>query len=365
MKISPILIVFALILPLHGEALMNLNEEKPKPRFAITESVWPAQPGEAVVCLWADDKLAAYSVGVDDNSAPDVEWWLKNAGERGIPVTWFLVSSWINDRMPLGGTAEMWKKVRAAGHDVQSHSATHLTAVGPDWKGIEWEYADSVREIEAKIPGTVVQFLAYPGGKDMDKNDRDIAAKYFLAARGVVGTPNPANAIDYLNVNAMSRSNVGDPKAPWADLNNVLDKSRERGRYYRGWAFPFFHSLDQEVALPLLDFYVSNRDKLWAGLFADVARYGQERDTAQLRTESSEEGKIVLSLTDKMDDGSYDYPLTLKVRLPVAWTSVYATQGSAKLETTMVSHEGGNYGLVKAVPDRGAITLTPVELSPP
>jgi len=61
-----------------------------------------------------------------------------------------------------------------------------------------------------------------------------------------------------------------------------------------------------------------------------------------------------------MDDKLFDFPLTVKVRLPEAWTAVAAVQGDKPVEAKIVEHEGGKFALVKAVPDRGAVTLTPV-----
>ena len=357
-RFAPVCALLLLPAALLAGGLRNLNEEKPAPRFKVTDPVWPEKPGEAVVCLWENDKLAAFSVGVDDNNAGDVGWWLKEAGGRGIPITWFLVSGWIGTRAA-GGTGEIWRRVCADGHDVQSHSATHLADVGPDWRGIDWEYSESIRRIEEEVPGKPVRVLAYPGGPNMGKNDRNVAASHFLAARGTVGTPNPANATDYLNVNAMSRCHTGaSPEMPWCDLNSVLDRSRENGRYYRGWAFPFFHTVKPETAIPILDFYVNNKDKLWAALFLDVARYGQERDTAKVTTAESGAERIVLDLTDQMDDRFYDYPLTLKVRLPDDWTGFKGEQAGRQLAAAPVKHAGAIYGLIPATPDRGGITLT-------
>ncbi len=341
-----------------GQSLFNLSEQKPAARFPVTDPVWPLQPGDATVCLWEDDKLAACSVGVDDNNAQDVEWWLKEAGSRGVPVTWFLVSGWIEKRMPLGGTGELWKRVKSAGNDVQSHSVTHLVDVGPEWKGIEWEYTESIRQIEEKVPGHAVRLLAYPGGPNMAKNDRQIAAKHFLSVRGVTGTPNPANATDYLDVNAMSTCHVGDrPEKPWCNLNNILDKNLEGGRFYRGWAFPFFHTVKPETALPVLDFLAANGDRLWCGLFADVTRYGQERDTARLSTQSVEDRRIILDLVDGMDDRFFDYPLTVKVRLQDGWTPASVTQDGHAIDFRQIEREGGVYCLFKAAPDRGRIVI--------
>jgi hypothetical protein len=73
--------------------LLNLSETPLKPRFKVTDRVWPATVGEASICLWNDDKLAAFSITIDDNPANDVEWWLEKSKEMDIPLTWFLISS--------------------------------------------------------------------------------------------------------------------------------------------------------------------------------------------------------------------------------------------------------------------------------
>ena len=50
-------------LPVSEGKLRNLAETPVTPRFPITDKVWPAKAGEASICLWEDDKVAAFSVG--------------------------------------------------------------------------------------------------------------------------------------------------------------------------------------------------------------------------------------------------------------------------------------------------------------
>ena len=101
------------------------------------------------------------------------------------------------------------------------------------------------------------------------------------------------------------------------------------------------------------------KDRLWIGTFPAVAKYGQERDTATLKTVSSDAKRIVLSLADRMDDTLFDEPLTIKVRLPDAWRGVRATQGGKPVYPAFIAHDGIPYALVDAVPDRGEIVLLP------
>ncbi len=58
-----------------------------------------------------------------------------------------------------------------------------------------------------------------------------------------------------------------------------------------------------------------------------------------------------------MKDDIFDYPLTVKVRLPNGWKSAKATQGGKPVPVRFVTHEGAPYVLVDAVPDRGAVRV--------
>ena len=56
-------------------------------------------------------------------------------------------------------------------------------------------------------------------------------------------------------------------------------------------------------------------------------------------------------------DDIFDYPLTVKVRLPDGWKSAKATQGGKPVAVRFVSHDGAPYALVEAVPDKGAVRV--------
>jgi hypothetical protein len=46
------------------------------------------------------------------------------------------------------------------------------------------------------------------------------------------------------------------------------------------------------------------------------------------------------------------------VRLPDGWKTVRAAQGETPVDVSLVEHAGCRFGLVQAVPDRGAVALT-------
>ena len=97
-------------------------------------------------------------------------------------------------------------------------------------------------------------------------------------------------------------------------------------------------------------------ERLWVSRFDDAVKYGQERDSATL-TSALKGEKIEFMLTDRMKDDIFDFPLTVKVRLPDGWTSAKATQGGKPVAVRFVSHDSAPYALVEAVPDKGTVVV--------
>ena len=361
---------------LSSAALGQSNEKPPAkpvpiaPRFQINDRDWPANFGEGSVCLWKDDSLAALSITIDDNWAPDHPWWLEMGRKYGLRLTWFVITGRVGTGLNWG-TWDDFRKLFHEGHDVQSHTLTHLHTESPEWKGIEPEYVVSQRAIEKEIPGDKCLALAYPGGPNSALNDPEIAAKYYVCARGATGSVNSANQTNYKQTNSIGADIfIGDAKFPSQDLTTLLEKKPSgMGNYYRGWYCCHFHGVKPETREHLEQRFAVVKQKvqsgeLWPGLFREVCQYGQERDTAHLETREASPARVVLQLTDKMDDARFDFPLTLKVRLDPTWTTVKAVQNSKEVEAKRIEHDGAVYALVQAVPDRGPLILTHADARP-
>ncbi|TSJ78430.1 hypothetical protein FPL22_03785 [Rariglobus hedericola] len=368
--------------------LPNLSEKPRQPRFPLTPRVWPAKPGEASVCLWEDDKVAAVSFGIDDNNAMEVPMWLEiSRTYGGIPITWNLITSNIDgviDRGRVGsaGTWTLWKSVLDQGYQIQSHSVSHVgnPVLEDGWPGPDWEAAESMRQLDTNLPGQHTKVFVPPGASikffAVSGAWRASVVKYYASARGSSGIPiNPANQTDYFDIR--TTANIGPfvadevtPGTPaWIannQLKSILDPAHKN---YRGWATFFTHALNfKDAALlttkdpalaKVFDFYNKNRDQLWVGQFANVALYGQQRDTATIKILRTDASGIALDLTSRMDPEVFDYPLTVKVRLPDAWAAVAASQAGSPVPCSVVRNDGATYALVKARPDRGEILVAP------
>lgn len=370
LSLAAVLSVLAIGSSFAGEQLRNIAEAAPKTgRFKVpADLVWPANPGEADICLWGGDKFAAFSITIDDNCKPDHEWWLKMSDELGIKLTWFVITDRVGGRNAgFDGTWADWQKLVDAGHSVQSHTTNHNSAKNAKRELTEAEldamYGDSLKALSDNLKNNRACCIAYPRGEP----HKAVVAKYVIAARGTNGVPDTPDRVDYLCTNSggceamaeMIATGKTEKGPKWLHSKSYLK---------RAWAVQLYHLVqhgrtDEEKATAQkkteaeLRSIASHKDRIWFGRFEDVARYGQERDTATLKVTENGADKIAFELTDRMDDNLFDYPLTVKVCLPAGWTAAKATQGGKSAAVKVVEHEGKSYALVDAVPDRGTVTI--------
>lgn len=339
-----------------------------EPRFVMTGPVWPQSIGDGDICLWQDDLLAAATITIDDNHCQDHAWWSLTAKKYGVRFTWFVITDRVGEGSGMFGNWSDFVALQSEGHDIQSHSRDHFPNFpksGP--LSLLENYSESITAIESSVPGSRIRTFAYPFGLKEPPNDAALATQHYNCARGVIGLLNAANQISYLNVNSLSTDGyeggfpLGDPKH-FAYIPGLLDPE---SKSYRGWLCIHSHGVTPEkmnAITDVLDHLTDPSNAYWIAPYTEVALYAQERDTATLRTQVlSGEEEIRFTLTDKMDDTSFDQPLTVKIRIDNSWEKVVVTQAGESLETVVVEHEGNRFALVRVIPDRGTVSITPLK----
>ena len=330
-----------------------------------------AKPGEADVCLWSGDRFACCSITIDDNCKPDHDWWLKLSDELGIKLTWFVITDHCVKKNNPGfnGTWADWQRLANAGHSIQSHTtnhkAKHADVPMPTDEELHSMYRDSLKAINDNVTNNFACCIAYPRGEPHP----EIAAKYAIACRGVHGVPNAANSIDYMCTGKGAPGKGHVQMVAFGETSEGPKWIQGMKNLRRGWNVVLYHLVhagrddatrakNAASAEAEVRYIASLKDeRLWVARFDDAVKYGQERDSATL--ESALKGDAVeFTLTDRMKDDLFDFPLTVKVRLPDGWKSAKATQGGKKAAVRIVSHEGAPYALVEAVPDRGTVRIT-------
>ena len=89
-------------------------------RFTVADRVWPANVGDADVCLWNDDKLSAFTITIDDNQEGDINFWKSMQSKYGFNFTWFVITEAEDDKY----NVKDWTKfvdLQGLGNEVQGH----------------------------------------------------------------------------------------------------------------------------------------------------------------------------------------------------------------------------------------------------
>lgn len=329
---------------------MNLDPVTTE-RFPLTEPDWPSEPGEASVCLWHNDKIAAASITIDDNIESDHEWWQTMHWIYNLDYTWFIILNSVSS----------WDKYQAlidAGNEVQGHDNCNINDYDTATYRGELEYTKL--QINNNLTDNNCITYAYPCG---DQSKQDIARSIYISIRGVTGVLNHANKINYIDLNSRSATN------DIHDIRVLLDPSETlwNQSYYRGWASYHYHSIaskkvETEAFLSALS---AKTDSIWVGKYSEVARYAQERDSHSLDLTENNDSTIIFTLSDEMKDEYFDFPLTVKIRIDNSWEDIHATQGNSGIEAELIEFQGNKYALVQAVPDQGEVSLSKFEINTP
>ena len=102
--------------------------------------------------------------------------------------------------------------------------------------------------------------------------------------------------------------------------------------------------------------------KIWNTHYEDAILYLREAQTSSVSVDLNADGTYSVTLTDKMDDEIYNFPLTVRICAPDAWKAVRITQGDSVSYALVREIDGVAYVDADIVPDGGEALLTPISL---
>lgn len=376
---------------------LNLKPEEVPDRDIAEALEYPTEEEVAKVALWKDNATGAVTITTDDGNIyyQSFQDWINYKNEYGYNITFF---PWTNEAAT-DGFKNMFQPLVDAGMDIQSHTRTHHSDHQQKFlttgQLIE-EYYQPVRTIGARI-------LAYPYGlqpysdnvnyedesvRGVPFDEKAYASLYYIAARGGTGsginmpTRNVNSnqfATDYMALGGFSIHTWNATTYGTSDIaiEGVIKSLYDENYTYNGtaniggWAILLVHSLaeapssnnpsypgQQATNIMIFDdtfgYLQEAGDELWTDDFLDIAKYGQERDSAVLNVVTADDNEIVYDLTDSMSDEEFDYPLTIMVNIPGDWTGVTAVQNDEELTTSMKD----GYLFVETVPDKGSVRIS-------
>ncbi len=345
------------------------------------------------VTKWADDKQSAFTFSFDDgflshysNAAPI----LNNFGFRG---TFNVMPPFLTETLPgiwRYGTWPMFIQLAQQGHEIASHTMNHyyltyLPVGDTVTQGTAlYELYQSKKAIEQRIPDQKCITLAYPYS-DRNVLIDSLTSLFYEAGRSAGLEPNYHSLDSYFDLNSyvvhfsLPRNSLADDLdelyafMSWVH-NSILNEQ---------WAIMMIHEIVPQSELPglvsqglyepisnewftlLCERIKSKSDikEIWVETTANVVRYMKQRDNYQHQIVSSTTNEIKINLTDDLDDGIYNYPLSVYVTIPEDWNYVLFTQSNRIDTLKSLTTDSGKVVLSKIIPDGGIASFTKLNIS--
>lgn len=304
------------------------------------------------VGMWPEFRQAAVSYTFDDACPNQFTTALPMFDEFDFKATMFIVTNW----------SPNWPALKSAalkGHEIASHTVSHPTLDKLNIEQQTTELKNSQETIDAQITNQKCLTLAYPY---CALGDKQSCEKYYIAARGCQGFIEPNTPKDFMNISSVICGSSGSVKTT-ADFNDRIDNAAKTN----GWCVFLIHGIDNDngysplpsaVLKESLKYIDANKNKIWIDTFGNVVKYIRERNDVTVKEISNQENKIILNITDTLDNSIYNFPITIRRPLPANWKSASALQNGKTIPIAIVTVDSAKYVSFDVVPDNGEIEIT-------
>ncbi len=309
------------------------------------------------IAKWPGNASGAVTLSFDDGYLETYESVIPILEEKEVKATFNVISDRVGGiygRLALADWGQ-WEAASKTGHEIASHMATHVHVDEVSREALEEELESSKLDIKLNTGVDAASFV-YPGGA-YDQSSRDTVANHFLSARTSDEGLNNNTPSDMLLLKSKTAAEYNLPL-----MEGWADEAEGNGT----WLIENYHLVAEENPTGY-SFYLSTKNfeshlnhlkskNLWIAPQENVAKYIVERENSNVEFSFSSllGGRIRSNLYNDLDPNTFDEPLTLIVRLPEGWISIYIVQGGEAIEPRI--SEGVLY--IKAVPNNGEIIIT-------
>lgn len=274
-----------------------------------------------------------------------------------------------------------WKKLINTGRwNVTNHSYTHtwwgLDGAAGTAEKAEKEVLTSQQILRNLFPTQRVLTFAYPGfssamsscgytKEQMYKAVEQLIKDNYIGARDYEGRTNAFGEINWIDVSSCS---IGESWAGSA-LNDIAEAAGGK------LAVIFAHRVVETAAEVATDSQATTLSKMneicaaiaenvesgkvWNAFLEEAILYLREAEGASV-TVTGDAKSVSITVTDKMDNEIYNYPLTVRVSAPASWNAVMITQGD-RVSYAYTYADGENWVFdADIVPDAEAAVVVPV-----
>jgi len=322
------------------------------------------------ICPVKDNKRAIYTFTADDGFTNAATFFNNEFKRLDLCGSLALVANWINGAQTPASTYSFWNALIADGRiDVINHSKTHFkfsilsnTTTGQD--SLYEEIIGNQIVFKSKFPGQDIITMANPSVVNTSAADVLIKQTHYAARNGSSGynSLSPTDT-EWFKLNMLANYFGSKSRAAYShEINKYVDNVLAN----KQWLILLAHgigtganAMSDTAFTKHFEYVASKRTDLWICTFGDATRYLREKQHATILTIDSTASKIAIALTHNLDTLIFDYPLTLKTKLPVGWSNVKVTQGTVSKDYTPVVENGNAMLYFDAKPNGGTIFLTP------
>lgn len=330
---------------------------------------------KGIFCLHADiapikdDKKAIITI-VSDDGFYDSGVNLNELAEKyNFRVTVAGVVDHINKHL------DEWKKIEQGGHiELISHSYSHYKMseeANYSYEELEHQIKDSIEWFRANFVTDQIAFV--PPENTMCQKGYDL-----LKASGIYAVRQGTRELNSLS------PMKGTLASQWFNLytagicdlettewrNSLVDTAIE----YNAWLIEMWHNVyreGQDVGYQGLTYEMADEhmkyllerkedNSIWVASFTEATKYIYEKQNASLKVILNNDKIIAEVSTDisKLPADIFDFPLTLKIPLPLGWNSVAANDENNAV--WIKTDNDVKYIIVNVVPNSSPITINKV-----
>ncbi|MGK9477020.1 polysaccharide deacetylase family protein [Melioribacter sp. OK-6-Me] len=320
--------------------------------FISSYKIFPqSEINDYKVADWFNFKDAAITYTFDDNCANQLKEVVPMFDQYNYKLTLFIVTNWNPDWEGL-------RKAAANGHEIASHTVSHPFLDQMPENELESELKNSAELIGANIRKGEPLTIAYPYCRE---GKLSVVKKYYVAARGCQGYIENKTPLDFYNISSIICGSEGPVKT----VKDFNDRAEEAARL-KGWCVYLLHGIDNDGGYsPLpsdtlrksLDYLKNNDDRFWVDNFINVVKYIRERNCLTIKENYNNNDTISFIVTDTLNDSIYDFPVTIRRKIPAGWQSYSLMKNNNELASKIINENGQNYIVFNTVPDSLEILL--------
>ena len=302
-------------------------------------------------------KQGALSITFDDGHPIQFIKVVPLLNERNIPATFYIITCFLRD----SAYKKMVFDAYLAHHEIGSHTVGHYNLTQLNNSDVVSELCQSQKDINALCGKNYCTSLAYPFGCYNDSITQ-IAKKYYLSARPVLGSYNSMKSLDQYKL----KSWVFAPgKIEIDDFNHCVEYA-SAGL----WLIEIFHGIDSFGNYPIklndlrnhLDYVKTLESVMWFATVSSVVKYHEESKSANVVCQDCNDSVYKIRLTHNLNDTIYNLPLSVKLKIPNHWDSIQVSGG--EMLTTQYSN-GFQYVLFNAKPNNQLVEIRPKTIYSP